>query len=199
MLSLRGKKNADSLDIPWRFAVAPTYDKETNPHGIICFGIAEHLQSPQHSCPSSLTIYQGPVSTDIAEYIDSNVKFTTNSVCYPSVSTSNTLPAAISSHLNKYFKPLIHLTPEIVVKVNGCSTVGNMLPFALAELGDAVLVSRPVYGRFELDYGVQGGVEVVYADTGVYEIFEVGCVKRYEEALIKARDRGFQDSGACCC
>ncbi|KAL5000447.1 pyridoxal phosphate-dependent transferase [Aspergillus recurvatus] len=174
MLASRGKKSADSFDIPWRFAVAPTYDKETNPDGIICFGMAEH----------------GPVRTDIAEYINSNVKFTTNSVCYPSMSTSNPLPAAISSHLNKYFKPLTPITPEMVVKVNGCSAAGNMLSFALAEPGDAVLVSRPVYGRFELDYGVEGGVDVVYADTDVYETFEVGCVKRYEEALINARERG---------
>ncbi|KAL4774186.1 pyridoxal phosphate-dependent transferase [Aspergillus nidulans var. acristatus] len=174
MLSSRGEKKAKSFDIPWRFAVAPTYDKEANPDGIICFGMAEH----------------GPVRADIAEYINSNVKFTTNSVCYPSMSTSNPLPAAISSHLNKYFKPLTPITPEMVVKVNGCSAAGNMLSFALAEPGDAVLVSRPVYGRFELDYGVQGGVEIVYADTDVDEVFETACVQRYEEALEKARERG---------
>ncbi|KAL4743627.1 pyridoxal phosphate-dependent transferase [Aspergillus similis] len=176
MLSSRGKKKAKSFDIPWRFAVAPTYDKEANPDGIICFGMAEH----------------GPVRADIAEYINSNVKFTTNSVCYPSLSTLNALPAAISSHLNKYFKPVTRITPEMVVKVNGCSAAGNMLSFALAEPGDAVLVSRPVYGRFELDYGVQGGVEVVYADTDVDEIFGTACVQRYEEALEKARERGIR-------
>ncbi|CBF75574.1 hypothetical protein AN3704.2 [Aspergillus nidulans FGSC A4] len=174
MLSSRGEKKAKSFDIPWRFAVAPTYDKEANPDGIICFGMAEH----------------GPVRADIAEYINNNVKFTTNSVCYPSMSTSNPLPAAVSSHLNKYFKPLIPITPEMVVKVNGCSAAGNMLSFALAEPGDAVLVSRPVYGRFELDYGVQGGVEIVYADTDVNEAFGTACVQRYEEALEKARERG---------
>jgi aspartate/methionine/tyrosine aminotransferase len=106
------------------------------------------------------------------------------------MSTSNPLPAAISSHLNKYFKPLTPITPEMVVKVNGCSAAGNMLSFALAEPGDAVLVSRPVYGRFELDYGVQGGVEIVYADTDVDEVFGTACVQRYEEALEKARERG---------
>ncbi|KAL4750165.1 hypothetical protein BDW72DRAFT_176496 [Aspergillus terricola var. indicus] len=174
MLSSRGQKNAKSFDIPWRFAVAPTYDKEANSDGIICFGMAEH----------------GPVRADIVEYINSNVQFTTNSVCYPSMSTSNPLPAAISSHINKYFKPLTPVMPEMVVKVNGCSAAGNMLSFALAEPGDAVLVSRPVYGRFELDYGVQGGVEVVYADTDLDEVFGTACVQRYEEALEKARERG---------
>ncbi|KAL4910726.1 hypothetical protein BDW74DRAFT_141733 [Aspergillus multicolor] len=174
MLSSRGQKNAESFDIPWRFAVAPTYDKETNPDGIICFGMAEH----------------GPVRTEIAEYINSNVKFTPDSICYPSMATSNPLPSAAASHINKYFNPLHPITPDMVVKTNGCSAAGNMLSFALAEPGDAVLVSRPVYGRFELDYGVQGGVEVVYADTHVHEAFGVGCIHRYEESLIRARERG---------
>ncbi|RDW94080.1 uncharacterized protein DSM5745_01402 [Aspergillus mulundensis] len=162
MLSSRGKKNADSFDIPWRFAVAPTYNKETNPEGIICFGMAEH------------------------------VKFTTDSICYPSMATSNPLPAAAASHINKYFNPLCPVTPDMIVKTNGCSAAGNMLSFALAEPGDAVLVSKPVYGRFELDYGVQGGVEVVYADTDVDEAFGVGCVERYEEALNTAQERGLR-------
>ena len=65
-----------------------------------------------------------------------------------------------------------------------------MLSFALAEPGDGVLVSRPVYGRFELDYGIEGGVEIVYADTEPEECFETSCVQRYEEALLEAGRRG---------
>jgi hypothetical protein len=44
MLSSRGKKNADTFDIPWRYAVAPTYNKETNPGGVISLGLAEHVR-----------------------------------------------------------------------------------------------------------------------------------------------------------
>ncbi|OJJ02574.1 hypothetical protein ASPVEDRAFT_53229 [Aspergillus versicolor CBS 583.65] len=174
MLSSRGKKNADSFNIPWRFAVSPTYNKQTNPDGLICFGMAEH----------------GPVRTDIAEYINNKVKFTTNSVCYGSWATEHPLPAAAAAHLNRYFNPLTPVEPEMVVKVNGCSAAGNMLAYALAEPGDGVLVSRPVYGRFELDYGVQGGVEIVYADTDPYEAFSLACIEKYEKALQDAQARG---------
>ncbi|KAL2853786.1 pyridoxal phosphate-dependent transferase [Aspergillus pseudoustus] len=174
MLSSRGKKNADTFNIPWRYAVAPTYNKETNPEGIICFGMAEH----------------GPVRSDIAEYINNNVKFNTNSVCYGSMATEHSLAGAAASHLNKYLKPLKPIEPDMVVKTNGCSAAGNMLAFALAEAGDGVLVSRPVYGRFELDYGVQGGVEVVYADTDANEAFSPACIEKYEQALADAEARG---------
>lgn len=118
------------------------------------------------------------------------VKFTTNSVCYGSWATEHPLPAAAAAHLNRYFNPLTPVEPEMVVKVNGCSAAGNMLAYALAEPGDGVLVSRPVYGRFELDYGVQGGVEIVYADTDPYEAFSLVCIEKYEKALQDAQARG---------
>ncbi|KAL3479483.1 pyridoxal phosphate-dependent transferase [Aspergillus californicus] len=176
MLSSRGKKNADSFDIPWRFAVASTYNKETNPDGLIGFGMAEHV----------------PVRADIAELINNKVDFNVNSVGYGSTATENPLPAAAASHLNKYFKPLKPIEPEMIMKVNGCSAAGSMLSFALAEPGDGILLSRPVYGRFELDYGVQSGVEVVYADTDVDEAFSPACVEKYEKALQDAKAKGIK-------
>ncbi|KAL4933944.1 pyridoxal phosphate-dependent transferase [Aspergillus undulatus] len=174
MLSFRGKKNASSFDIPWRYAVSPTYRKITNPNGIISFGMAEH----------------SPVQADIADYINENVTFTPNSLCYTSTATSHPLAPSLATHMNTYFSPLTHITPEMVIKCNGCSAAGNMLAFALAEPGDAVLVSRPVYGRFELDYGVEAGVQVVYADTDPYEVFQTGCIAKYEEALEGAKRGG---------
>jgi aspartate/methionine/tyrosine aminotransferase len=106
------------------------------------------------------------------------------------MATEQPLAGAAASHLNKYLKPLKPIEPEMVVKTNGCSAAGNMLAFALAESGDGVLVSRPVYGRFELDYGVQGGVEIVYADTDSDEAFTPACIEKYEKALADAEARG---------
>ncbi|KAL2811087.1 pyridoxal phosphate-dependent transferase [Aspergillus granulosus] len=174
MLSSRGKTNADRFDIPWRYAVAPTYNKETNPEGVISFGLAEHV----------------PVRSDIAEYINNKVKFNTNSVCYGSMATEHKLEGAAAAHLNKYLKPLKPIEPRMVMKTNGCTAAGNMLAFALADFGDGVLISRPVYGRFELDYGAQGGVDIVYADTDPDEAFSPTCIEKYEKALADAKERG---------
>ncbi|KAL5334753.1 aspartate aminotransferase [Aspergillus crustosus] len=175
MLSARGKQIAGTYDIPWRYAVAPTYNKENNSDGVISFGLAEH----------------GPARDDIAEFINNKVKFTTNSVCYGSMaSESHRLPAAAAAHINKYFNPLQPVEPDMIVKASGCSAAGNMLSFALTQPGDGFLVSRPVYGRFELDYGLQGGVEVVYADTDPEEAFSVASITKYEKALQEAEASG---------
>ncbi|KAL4952636.1 pyridoxal phosphate-dependent transferase [Aspergillus filifer] len=174
MLSSRGQRNAATYNIPWRYAVAPTYNKDTNPNGVISFGLAEH----------------GPVQPLITEYINQNVKFTTDSICYSSTASSHPLQPALARHINTYFSPLHSIKPEMVIKCNGCSAAGSMLSFALAEPGDGVLVSRPVYGRFELDYWIEGGVEIVYADTEPNEVFETSCVQLYEEALLEAGRKG---------
>ncbi|KAL4875797.1 pyridoxal phosphate-dependent transferase [Aspergillus karnatakaensis] len=175
MLSSRGKKSAGTFDIPWKYMPAPTYHKEKALGGLISFALAEH----------------GPARDDIADYINNNVKFTTNSVCYGSMSTDkHRLPAAAAAHINKYFSPLQQVTPENIVRASGCSAAGNMLSYALTEPGDGVLVSRPVYGRFELDYGLQGDAEVVYADTETYEAFTPDSIAKYEEALKESEARG---------
>lgn len=65
-----------------------------------------------------------------------------------------------------------------------------MLGYSLAEPGEGILVSRPMYGRFELDYGVEAGVEIVYADTDPVEAFTPAAVEKYEAALKKAEEKG---------
>lgn len=67
-----------------------------------------------------------------------------------------------------------------------------MLGFNLAEPGEGILVNRPVYGRFELDYGVEAGVEIVYADTETDEAFTPNAVAKYEQALVDAEKRGIK-------
>lgn len=45
MLSNRGTQAANSQDIPWRFAPGgdDRYDKDSNPNGVISFGMAENV------------------------------------------------------------------------------------------------------------------------------------------------------------
>lgn len=67
-----------------------------------------------------------------------------------------------------------------------------MLGYNLAERGEGILVNRPVYGRFELDYGIEAGVEIVYADTATEEAFVPSAVDKYESALVDAEQRGIK-------
>jgi hypothetical protein len=45
MLSSRALKNIEQLDRPWRFTPTPDYDPETNPKGLISFGMAENVRA----------------------------------------------------------------------------------------------------------------------------------------------------------
>lgn len=67
-----------------------------------------------------------------------------------------------------------------------------MLGYSLAERGDGILVNRPIYGRFELDYGVEAGVEMVYAGTATEEAFSPASVEKYELAFEAAQKRGMR-------
>ncbi|CAG7916117.1 unnamed protein product [Penicillium olsonii] len=161
MLSARGLKNVNELDKPWRFALTQTYDPETNPTGLISFGLAE------------------------------NVTFTQDSISYrSSAPTAARLPVAAAAHLNDILAPHISITSDQIVVADSPTSLGNMLGYSLAEQGDGILVNRPVYGRFELDYGVEAGVEMVYADTDIEEAFLPASVEKYELALAGAKEKG---------
>ncbi|GLA36365.1 hypothetical protein AnigIFM63309_002463 [Aspergillus niger] len=161
MLSSRGSNNAQLHKIPWRYALPHQYDKKTNPAGMISFALAEH------------------------------VEFNVASVAYGS--SNNALPRlqrAVATHLDSLLDPITPIDPEAVVVASGATAIGSMLGFTLAEPGDGILISRPAYGRFELDYGVEAGVQMVYADTTTEEAFASSVVKKYELALRDAQAKG---------
>ncbi|PLB50201.1 1-aminocyclopropane-1-carboxylate synthase [Aspergillus steynii IBT 23096] len=175
MLSSRGTKKAESLHRPWRYAAAHTYDAKTNTSGVISLGMAEHA----------------PMRSDVANYINDKVIFTENEIGYrPRPDSPARLPQAVASHLNSLLKPMLPIDPEHVVTASGLTAIGSMLAFTLAEESDGILVARPVYGRFELDYGVEAGVQIVYADTEAEESFTPGVVEKYEAALQDAARKG---------
>lgn len=191
MLSSRALKNVTELGRPWRFTPTPTYYADTNPTGLISFGLAENVSSSSLDNSTSLTLKQTPMRQDIVNYINEKVVFTTDSISYRSSATINAqLPAIAAAHLNEILKVHTPIEPDHVFVADSATSLGNMLGYNLAERGEAILVNRPVYGRFELDYGVEAGVEVVYADTTIDEAFTPTVVEKYEQALQGANERG---------
>lgn len=119
------------------------------------------------------------------------VTFTEDSISYRSSAPSAArLPAAAAVHLNDILAPHAPIDSEQIVVADSPTSLGNMLGYSLAARGDGILVNRPVYGRFELDYGVEAGVEMVYADTDTDEAFLPSSVEKYELALASAKERG---------
>ncbi|PYH70714.1 pyridoxal phosphate-dependent aminotransferase [Aspergillus vadensis CBS 113365] len=177
MLSSRGSNNAQLHKIPWRYALPHKYNKETNPEGMISFALAEHA----------------PVRAEIVNYINTKVEFDVASVAYSSGNNAiHRLQKAVAMHLNNLLVPITPIDPEEVIVASGATAIGSMLGFTLAEPGDGLLISRPAYGRFELDYGVEAGVQMVYADTTAEEAFAPSVVEKYELALRDAQAKGVQ-------
>jgi 1-aminocyclopropane-1-carboxylate synthase len=65
-----------------------------------------------------------------------------------------------------------------------------MIAFALADAGDGILLTRPVYGRYELDFGMKAGVKILYADTDAKTCFESGVITILETAIMNALTNG---------
>ncbi|KAF2262072.1 putative aspartate aminotransferase [Lojkania enalia] len=172
MLSRRGQLNADQLDIPWRFAHSTTYDRDSNPEGLISFATAENIL----------------IQKELEDFANSRVHFPGASFGY-GYSTAGggpKFPSVLANHVNNYFNPYTPITGSDIKITSAATALHEILGFALADPGQGILTSRPVYGRFELDFGNKAGLKMVYADTYAESCFETGVVDKLEEALIRS-------------
>ena len=73
---------------------------------------------------------------------------------------------AMAAHLNEHLNPVsvAKVEPAHIITASAQTAIHELLGLSLADPGEGILVSRPVYGRFELDFGNTAGLEVVYAD-----------------------------------
>ncbi|KAM0562748.1 hypothetical protein ACHAPJ_001588 [Fusarium lateritium] len=74
--------------------------------------------------------------------------------------------------------------------VGAATAMHDILAWGVADPGDGVLTCRPVYGRFELDFGNKSQVRVVYSNNKTEEAFQDEIVDRFEEALVRSRKAG---------
>jgi 1-aminocyclopropane-1-carboxylate synthase len=97
---------------------------------------------------------------------------------------------AVAAHINAHFQPHVPIQPSQVLTGGGLTAIHEMVALSLGDPGDGILVSRPIYGRFELDFGNTAGLEICYADMNGVDVFAEAVVERYEEAFEKAAQRG---------
>ena len=101
-------------------------------------------------------------------------------------------PAAMADHLNKWFAPYSPVQKEHIITASALTAIHETVGFSLADPSDGVLVTRPVYGRFELDFGNTCGLNIVYADTDGIDPFSPNIVDKYQHAIDKAREGGIR-------
>lgn len=89
----------------------------------------------------------------------------------------------MAAHMNEYFNPHSPMKPEDILTAAGLTAMHEMIALALGDPGDGVLVSRPIYGRFELDFRNTAGLKIVYADMEGVDSFDPEIVGQYQKAL----------------
>lgn len=57
------------------------------------------------------------------------------------------------------------------------------------------MISRPYYGRFELDFGLKAGLEIVAADTPLETCLQPNVVDIFEQTLLKSQASGVKVKG----
>ncbi|RDW92606.1 hypothetical protein BP5796_02000 [Coleophoma crateriformis] len=177
MLSNRGQKSAASQDIPWRFAPGGNnvYDKISNPTGVISLGTAEN----------------NLLQEELGQYVAQNVTIPALAFTYRfSTMGGPRFPVAMASHMNHYFNPHTPVQADHILTGSGLTAIHEMVALSIGDPGDGILVSRPVYGRFELDFGNTAGLNIVYADMDGLDPFSPGVASKYQEALDASATRG---------
>ncbi|OBS19612.1 hypothetical protein FPOA_11337 [Fusarium poae] len=174
-LSQRATEAVHGLDLPCRFAPRGDYDPDNNPTGLISFGTAENAL----------------VTDQLKEFTDKSVTISNEDFLYRgSHAGGSRFPKALAAHLNEYLTPSSPITPDMIRCVGAATAMHDILAWGVADPGDGVLTSRPVYGRFELDFGNKSQVRVVYSNNKTEEAFRDDIVDHFEEALVRSRKAG---------
>ncbi|CAM1506360.1 Fc.00g060010.m01.CDS01 [Cosmosporella sp. VM-42] len=174
-LSSRATETVAGLNTPWRFAPRATYDPDKNQDGIISFATAENVL----------------ITDEIESFVKENVVFSSEHFLYRgSHGGGPRFPNALATHLNEYLNPHEPITADMIQCVGAATAMHDILAWGVADPGDGFLTSRPVYGRFELDFGNKSQVKVIYADTDAEGCLDADVVQKFEKALVRSNAAG---------
>lgn len=134
MLSKRGEKTANQLDIPWLF-VGPgpqgRYDAETNPSGVVTqFTSAENWLTQK----------------ELVDFTSEKARVPWTAFGYSTSDDINErLSTALAEHLNEEWKPCKPLVAEDISNFAAATAVHEILGFTLLDPGQGMLTQRIRY------------------------------------------------------
>ena len=96
----------------------------------------------------------------------------------------------MATHINDNFNPIVPTKGGEIITASALTAIHELLGYSIANPGDGILVSRPIYGRFELDFGNTNGLKMVYADMDGIDPFSPEAVPKYEKAYEKSEREG---------
>jgi 1-aminocyclopropane-1-carboxylate synthase len=95
----------------------------------------------------------------------------------------------MASFINEHFNPFLPVTGSQILVSGGVTSIENMLAFSLGDPGDGILVSGPIYGRFELDFGNEAKLKIVYARMEGLDPFDEDIIEQFEKSIVDAEKK----------
>lgn len=100
---------------------------------------------------------------------------------------------------SRYFHPYEPINPENILFGTGCTGLCDLIGHSIAEEGDGVLMSSPIYQAFERDWGRRAKVKVVNVPFHGIDQFSVEAVPCYETKLLESNASGTKIRGLLVC
>ncbi|KAL0064451.1 hypothetical protein AAF712_008615 [Marasmius tenuissimus] len=176
-LSTRGVGASDpnsGENIIWQ-VISNLHHPDTNPDGFISLGVAENALMHE----------------ELARFLSSRYTISTTGFTYgDGPSGSKQVVDTLARFFNKFFNPVNEVKKEHIMVTNGVSSAVEHFSWALANLGDGILLGRPYYRTFISDIGLRTGVNVVPVSFGATDPFGIDAIEKYEEALKKSEKEG---------
>ncbi|GKU07626.1 unnamed protein product [Fusarium langsethiae] len=124
-----------------------------------------------------------------------HLKFTINShslTCGDGFSGSHRLRDVLARFINRNFNPHKAVTKNQLIVTSGVGQAIELSGFSLCDKGDGVLLGRPHYGNFPIDFGYRAEAKIVGVSFGDIDPFSLEAVVLYEKALIDAQEHGIR-------
>ncbi|KAJ1720955.1 hypothetical protein LPJ61_006103, partial [Coemansia biformis] len=149
--------------------------KDTNPSGIINAGVAANATIAPLLVEKLRAISDGFVAADL-EYN------------FPNGNTE--LREEVAHLTNRHFNPAAPVSPGDIVVANGCTSVIEMLTFAMCDPGDHVLIPAPCYLALKGDMGMRALAVATPVALPIEEAMDERQIAHFERALADIEGAG---------
>ncbi|KAI1050802.1 hypothetical protein LB507_009313 [Fusarium sp. FIESC RH6] len=175
-LSTRGQVFASpEYRMPLLNILCDLWHPETNPDGYVSLGIAENTLMHE----------------ELMQHMTDNFSINSHSLtCGDGFSGSHRTRDILARFINQNFNPHEAVTKDQLVVTSGVGQAIELSGFSLCDKGDGVLLGKPYYGNFPIDFGYRAEAKIVGVSFGEVDPFSLDTVEIYEKALLEAQQKG---------
>ncbi|EGY23448.1 hypothetical protein VD0002_g6642 [Verticillium dahliae] len=184
-LSIRGRDAASSNGSTLLWDVMKNlWHPDDNPSGFVSLAMAENCLMHSRLLARLLSGFEA----------------TSHMLTYGDGTTgSNRLKSVMSVFLTRRLQPVLAIEAGHITITNGCCSAVEQLAWTIADPGEAFLLGKPYFRAFFTTLGGRMLVNTAAVSFGDVDPFGPEAVGKYEEALLRARDKGQKVKGLILC